>query len=322
MHLCSDRCKVPKNAPHAILKSPHPYNNTGTKSESEKSWSTGDENQPVTKGAAITPHATSPKHEHACTSKDPPTGSSSSHGSNNSKGCEIHRNVSAVAPTEIPPVSESHVGTPSADINLRHTSKSLPNDNSDEQKADTGKSLLPDQRLHIPPQATTARYSQTSATQTPAPEQSSPWATTVATKNDKTVSTHTPCCGVPNTSRGDAFQSHCRSCLDKNVTHRMTTVRGMKTALQSLSSTTEPFQKQPTGGATAATPTLTQRTTATPINKPSHSRLPWMHTSLPSSTKALSRLTRWGLRRQIALRNLTGECKLIPSPLQCQRPPQ
>lgn len=310
---------MPINAAHAVLKSPHPYNITVVKSESKTNRSTADENQPVTKGAAITPHATSQKHEHACTSKDPPTGDSSSHGTNN-KGCVILRNVSAVTPTEIPLISESHNATPS----LPHTLKSLPNDNREERKEDMEISPSPDQRIHIPPQVTTVHYAQTSATQTPAPEQSSPRATTVATQNHKTLTAHTTCCGDPKRLRGEAFQSHCRSCVTENVTYHMTTAKPSRTTLQILSGVTEPSQKRTTGSATAGTPALMQHTTASSINKRTDSRLPWTHTSLPPTTKASSRLTWRGLRRHIALRNLTGECKqlLIPSLLQCQRPPQ
>lgn len=301
---------MPKDAPHAVLKSPHPYNNTGVKSDSKLSRSTGGENQPVTKGAAITPHPTSQKHERACTSKDPPMGSLSSHGSNN-KGCETPRNVPVATPTEIP-LSESH----DAKSSLLHTSKSLPSDDRQERKEETGKSPSSDQRIHIPPQATAAHYSQT-----PAPEQGSTWATTVATKGDETVTAHSPCCGISNTSQSDAFQSHCRSCPNENVTERMTTAEASSTALQILSRTTEPSQKHTTVSATAGTPALTPHAPVTPINK-TDSRLPWTHTSLPPTSKASSRLTWRGLRRHIALRNLTGECKqlLILSVLECQLP--
>lgn len=316
MHLCSCRCKVPKDVPHAVLKSPHTYNNTGTKSDSKLNRSTGEENQPVTKGAAITPHPTSQKHEHACTSKDPPTGGSPSHGSNN-KGGEIPRNVTVYTPTEIPPNPESHNATPS----LPHTSKPLPNDEREERKEDTGKRPSPDQRIHIPPQTTTAHYSQTSATQTPAREQSSTWETTVATKSNETVTAHSRCCRVSNTSQSDAFQSHCGSCLNENVTKRMSTAKASGTALQMLARTTEPPQKRTTVLAAAGAPALIQQTTVTSINK-TDSRLPWRRTSLPPATKASSRLTWRGLRRHIALRNLTGECKqlLTLSMLECQLP--
>lgn len=313
MHLCSDRCKVPKDAPHAILKSPHPYKNTGVKSDSKLNRSTGDENQPVTKGAAITPHPTSQKHDRACTSKEPPTGGSSSHGSHN--GCEIPRNAPVVTPQETPPVLESHDATPS----LAHTSKSPPNDDREGRKDDNGKSPLPDQRIHIPPQATTAHYSQTSATQTQTPEQSSTWETTVATNSNETFPAHSPCCGVSNASQSDAFQSHCRSCLNENVTTRMTTAKPSGTTFQILSRTTEPSPKHTTASATAGTPALIQHTKETSMNK-ADSRLPWTQTSLPRTTKASSRLTWRSLRRHIALRNLTGECKqlLILSLLECQ----
>lgn len=309
---------MPKNAPHAVLKSPHPYNITRVKSESKTNRSTADENQPVTKGAAITPHATSQKHEHACTSKVPPIGHSSFHGSSN-KGCEILRNVPAVTPTEIPSISESHNATPS----LPHTLKSLPNVNRDERKEDMGISQSHDQIIKIPPQVTTAHYSQTSTTQTPAPDQSSPRATTVVTRSYKTVTAHTTCCGDPKRVRGDAFQSHCRSCVTENVTYHMTTAKPSRTALQILLRITEPSQKHTTGSATVGTPALIQHTTVTSINKRNNFRVPWTHTSLPPTTKASSRLTWRGLRRHIALHNLTGECKqlLIPSQLQCQQPP-
>lgn len=316
VHLCSDRCKVPKDAPHAVLQSPHPYNNTKVKSDSKLNRSTGDENQPVTKGAVITPHPTSPKHERACTSKDPPTGGSSSHESSSS-GCEIPRNVSVVTPTEIPPLSESHNATPS----LPHTSKSRSNEDRKERKEDTGKHPSPDQRIHIPPQATTGHYSQTSATQTPAPDQSSTRATTVDTKSHETVTAHSHGGGVSTTSQSDAFQSNCTSCLNENVTKRVTTAKPSSTALQILSRATVTSQKHTTDSVTAGTPALMQRTTVPSINK-IDSWLPWMDTSVPPTTKASSRLTWRGLRRHIALRNLTGECKqlLILSLLECQLP--
>lgn len=317
MHLCSDRCIVPKNTPHAVLKSPHPYNNIRVKSDSKLSRSTGDENQPVTKGVAITPHTTSPKHERACASKDPPTGGSSTHGSHN-RGCETPRNLPVATPTEIPSVSDSRDSTPS----LPHISKSLPSDDREDRKEDTGKSPSSDQRTDIPPQATAAHYSQTSATQTPAPEQSSTWPTTVATKSNETVTAHSPCCGVSNASQGNAFQSHCRSCLNETVTKGMATAKPSRTTLQILLRTTGPSQKHTTVSATAGTPALIQHTSVTSMNN-TDSRLPWTHTSRPPPTsKASSRLTWRGLRRHIALRNLTGECKqlLILSVLECQLP--
>lgn len=301
-----------------MLRNPHPYDNTAIKSDSKLNGSTGDENQPVTKGAAITPHPTSPKHERACTFKAPPTGASSSPGSNN-RGCEMPRNVSVVTPTEIPAVSETHDATPSPPDTL----KPPPNDDREERREDSGKSPSPDERIYIPPQATTAHYSQTPVTQTPAPDQSTTWATAVATESYETVTAHRPCCEVLKTSQSDAFKSHCRSCLNENVTKRITTAKQSRTALQTQSRTAElsESQKHTTVSATAEGPARIHHTTVTSTNK-TQSRMPWTHTSLPPLTKTSSRLTWKGLIRHIALRNLTGERKqlLILSLLECQLP--
>lgn len=311
MHLFPGRCKVPKDAPHAVLKSPHPYNNTAVKSDSKL-------NRPVTSAAAITPHPTSQKHERACTSEDPPMGNSPSNGSKH-KGCEVPSNVSAVTPTKIPTVSETRDATPT----LPHTSKLLPSDNSEEQKEDSGKSPLPNQRTYIPPQAiTTAHYSQTSVTRTPVPGQSSTWATSVATKSYETVTAHSPCCEVSETLQSATFKSRCRSCLNENMTKRTTTAKPSRTALQILSRTTEPPRIHTAVLATTEGPALIKHMTLTSTYK-TDSRLQLAHTSLKQPpTKASSRLTRKGLRRHIALRNLTGECKqlLILSLLECQLP--
>lgn len=325
MHVCFNRCKVPKDARYVVFKSPLPYNSDENKSRSEDgNRSTSGEKQPVTKGAVITPHTTSPKHEHACTSKDPPTGNSSNCRRNDTKGCEIHRNMTGV--TGIPSISTSHNTTTSLEKHLLNASETLSNEKRAGQKKSTGKSLSADQRIHIQPQGTREYYSPTSTTQNPPYEQNSSVPITVATKttkSHKTGTTQSHCCGVrKQPERGDTFQPHCKGCLKKNMTHHVTTVKPTRKALDINKKTTEPPKRHTTGAATSATPSTTEPTTVTSINKQTDSHLLRTYTSPEPTTNASSAHAPRGLKLHIALRNLTGEWKqlLTSSPMLHKRP--
>lgn len=296
--MCFNRCKVPKDAPYVVFKSPVPYNSTEIKSRSEDgNRSTSGEKQPVTKGAVITPHTTSPKHEYTCTSKDPPTGDSSVRRRNDTKGCKIHRNVTGV--TGIPSVSRSHNTTISLEKHLLNASKT---------------------------QGTKEYYPLTSTTQKPPYEQNSSMPITVATKttkSHKTGTTQSHCCGVRKQSeRGDTFQPHCKGCLKENITYHVTTVKPTRKALEIYKKTTEPPKRHTMGAATSATPSTTEPTTVTSMNKQTDSRLRWTYTSLEPTTKASRAHAPRGLKLHIALRNLTGEWKqlLASSPMLRKRP--
>lgn len=312
--MCFNRCKVPKDALYAVLKSPLLYSSTRIKSRSEDgNRSTSGETQPVTKGAVITPHTTSAKHEHTCTSKDPPTGDASISTRNDTKGCKIHRNVTGV--TEIPSISRSHNATSSQEKHLLNASKTLSNEKQAGKKKSTGNS--DDQRIHVQPQGTREYYPPTSTTQKPPYEQNSSMPITEATKTTKSHKTGTTqrcSCGVrKQTERGDTFQPHCKDCPKKNITYDVTTVKPTRKTLEIYTM----------GAATSATPSTTESTTVMSMNKQADSRLLWTYTSLePTTTKASSAQAPRGLKLHIALRNLTGEWKqlLTSSPVLRKRP--
>lgn len=326
MYVCLNRCKVPKDVQYAVFKKALPYNSTEIKSRSEDgNRSTSGEKQPVTKGAVITPHTTSPKHEHTCTSKDPPTGDSSIRRRNDTKGCKIHRNVTGV--TEIPSISRSHNTTASLEKHLLNASKTLSNETRAGKKNSTGKSLSVDQRIHIQPNGTREHHPPMSTTQKSPYEQNSSMPITVATKttkSHKTGTTQSHCCGVrKQPERGDTFQPHCKGCLKKNIMYHVTTVKPTRKALEIYEKTTEPPKRHTMGAATSATPSTTEPTTVTSTNKQTDSRLLWTYTSPElTTTKASSAHAPRGLKLHIALRNLTGEWKqlLTSSPMLRKRP--
>lgn len=325
MHACFNRCKVPKDALHVVFKSPLPYNSTKIKSRSEDgNRSKSGEKQPVTKGVVITPHTTSPKHEHACTSKDPPTGDSSIHRRNDTKGCEIHRNVTGV--TEIPSILRLHNTSTSLEKHLLNASKTLTNEKRAGKKKSTGKSPSADQRIHIQPHGTREYYPPMSTTQKTPHEQNSSMPITVATKttkSHKTGTTQNHCCGVQKQpERGDTFQSHCKGCLKKNMTYHVTTFKPTRKALEIYKKTTEPPKRHTMGAATSATPSTTEPTTVTSMNKQTDSHLLWTYTSPEPTTEASSAHAPKGLKLHIKLRNLTGEWKqlLTSSPVLRKRP--
>ncbi|KAI3371899.1 hypothetical protein L3Q82_006778 [Scortum barcoo] len=72
------KCKVAKEAPYAVFKSPLPYNTSNVTSRYEDSTVsnklTSSEGQHVTQSPTVSPHRKSHKSESRCSTRDPPRG--------------------------------------------------------------------------------------------------------------------------------------------------------------------------------------------------------------------------------------------------------
>lgn len=280
----------------------------------------------------INSHTKSPKREHACTSKEPPRGDTLYHRGTNRKGCKRHQKLSTVAPSQIPLLSRAHDTTVSMETSLLHASKTfLSNKKRAGKKKSTRKGLSSYKRSKVPPKGTTKPYPQTtSTTQKPALQLHLPTAFTSLTKSYEKVPTQSRCCGFRMPLRGDAFHPHCKSCLERNMPFHMTTVTPSATTygrpievtaleMLRLKKTMEPSKQGTWFADTSARRATTKLKTTASIHNPIYSRLLWNSTSQEplERTRDTSAHAKRGLKRYIALLNMTGECLqlLTPSPL-------
>ncbi|XP_044053183.1 group 3 secretory phospholipase A2-like isoform X2 [Siniperca chuatsi] len=199
-------CKVAKEVPYAVFKSPLPYNTSditskyGNNTDSNILTST---EGPVPESPAINPHIKSPNSEHRCSSGDPPRGDTFYRRSTKGKGCKKHRKLCTVAPSQIPPISRAHTTTPSmkkAFLNASKSSALMSNKKRVGKKKSTRKCLsaYPTQRSEVPPQVTTPSYPPTTST---------------------------------TLLRDDAFRPHCKSCLEQRKNSHKATVTSSTTTL-------------------------------------------------------------------------------------------
>lgn len=342
------RCKVAKEAPYAVFKSPLSYNTSdvtsryGDNTDSDKL--TSSEGQHVTKSPAISPHRNSNKSEHRCSTRDPPRGDTFYRRRTKGKGCKRHRKMHTVAPSQMPPISRAHSTTASMKTGFLNASKSntmMSNKKRVGKKKSTRKGLsaYPTQRSQVPPQGTTNSYPQTtptahsspSLTQKTALQLHSPTAITAVTKTTKSrrkALKQSRCCGFRMPLRGDTFQPHCK--CDRKTASRMTTVTPSTTTCGSpikvttfetlrLKKTAEtPRQdilKRLWRTATSATPVTAKLKTAASNQKDGKpqkqmdSHLLRDNTSQEpvDRTQAPNAHAERGLKRNIALHNMTGE---------------
>ncbi|XP_026176873.1 group 3 secretory phospholipase A2-like [Mastacembelus armatus] len=233
-------CKITKEAPYAVFKSPLPYNtsdDTSKYGENADSNNSTSDAQNVTESPAINPHRKSPKCECRCSSKEAPRGDTFHHRMKKGKGCKKHRKLSTVAPSQMSTVSRTNTTAPSVTTGLLSPSKSATvktNQKKAGKKMRTRKGPLAyPARSHVPPQVTTDSYLQTPLTtkstlslkQKPTLQLHLPTNITAANKTmkrRKKVSKQSHCCGSRVPVRGDNFQPLCKTCLEQDIAHMIT----------------------------------------------------------------------------------------------------
>ncbi|XP_051279427.1 group 3 secretory phospholipase A2-like [Dicentrarchus labrax] len=220
-------CKVANNAPYAVFKSPLPFNTTDVTSQSGDNANNNklksSMGQRVTESPVMSTE--SPKHEHRCSYKDSPRGDIFYRRRTKGKGCKRHWKLYTAA-TQIPPTSRAHATTPSNETSLVHASKSsasMSNKKRAGRKKNNRKGLSarPTQRSHVPPRVSTSSIPQNLTTEEPTLQLHLPTAITAVTKTTKrrkNVPKKGHCCGFRMPLRGDTFQPHCKSCLERNMT--------------------------------------------------------------------------------------------------------
>lgn len=266
----------------------------------------------------INPHTIAPKSEHRLISKDPPRDDILHASKTNQKGCKKHRNLSTVAPAQIPSMSRECNTTPAPETShLRDSNAVLSN------KKRAGK------KKHTRNGTTKSYLQTTTTTQIPLTELHLPTAIAARTETTKSynkAANQNHCCREP--MRGDTFHLHCKNCSEPNVTSNVTAVTPSTTAhgrpvkvavLQVLKKTTE-LPEQDTGSAAAsAAPTTVRLNTAATNHKQISSSLPWSKPSrdVMEATKTPNTDAVGGLKLYFSLHNMTGEFmqQLTPSPI-------
>lgn len=329
------RCKVAKEAPYAIFKSPLLYN---TSDVARKYGDNADSNNLTSsEGKHVT------KSKQRCNSREPPRGDTFYRRRTMGKGCKRHQKFNTVAPSQMPPISRAPttiVSMKKALINASNSKALMSNKKRTGKEKSTKKGLLAylTQQSQFPPQVTANSYPQTTSATTSAPSLTLkpalqlhlPRAITEATKTHKKVSKLSRCCGLGIPLKGDTSQPHCKSCLEqKTKSHKATVTPSTTTyGLQIEVSTLETLQPKKTtetpkedtlktlqSTASSATLVTTKLKTAASIHKDDKplkqvdSHLLWNYKSQEpmGATQAQNTETKRGLKQNIALHNMTGE---------------
>ncbi|KAM4577688.1 uncharacterized protein PAE49_007400 [Odontesthes bonariensis] len=239
-------CKVAKEAPYAVFKSPLPYNNSdGTSKYAETDRnSLSRERQNLTKSAMNNPQRKSSNPESKCL-KDPPRGDTFHRKRTKGRGCKKHQKLSGAATTQVPNLSRDHATTLSMKMGYSKSRILMSNKKTAGKRKSIRKGLSGlEQRGHVPISVTTNNQS-TSTTPSSIPPltqglklQPDPTTAfrrvTKTSKSKKKVPKQSHCCGSSMPLRGDTFQLHCKRCL-KPEAASYTTVTPARTATSGLS---------------------------------------------------------------------------------------
>lgn len=322
------RCKVAKEAPYAVFKSPLPYNT----SDAEQKYADTDTNKlPSNKEQHVTqspPCRKSSKTQHQCRFRDPPRGDTFHRRRTKARGCRRCHKPHGAAPSQLPPTSKAHATASSVETGLLKIYKSSLQ-SKESEKSQHIKVGLPDYstlRRRDSPQLSSNSDLQSSSTApstlTQMPELQPHQTTAAVTKTNKShkdVIKRNGCCGHRKRVRGDAFQSGCESCLERETKSHMKTTTDrlpIKVTTLGVEKTTNTLTSNTLITATFATPIAAKLKTAAPLNKDDepqkqvHSYLLMNNSNqgLTGSTTAQSTHTERSLKQSKMLHKITGEC--------------
>lgn len=322
------RCKVAKEAPYAVFKNPLPYNT----SDAEQKYADTDTNKlPSNEEQHVTqspPRRKSSKTQHQCRFRDPPRGDTFHHRRTKARGCRRRHKPHGAALSQLPPTSKAHATASSVETGLLKISKSSLQSKESEksQHIKVGLSDYSTLRRRDSPQLSSNSDLQSSSTApsplTQMPEHQPHQTTAAVTKTNKShkdVIKKNDCCGHRKRVRGDAFQSGCESCLERETKSHMKTTTDrlpIKVTTLGVKKTTNTLTSNTLITATFATPIAAKLETAAPLNKDDepqkqvHSYLLMNNSNqgLTGSATAQSTHTERSLKQSKMLHKITGEC--------------
>ncbi|XP_035022301.2 group 3 secretory phospholipase A2 [Hippoglossus stenolepis] len=225
-------CKVAKEAPYAIFKSPLPYKTSDVSSKygdsATRSNLTSSERQQVTESPAISPRRKSPKRKHRCGPRAPPRGDTF-YLRTKGRRCKTRRIPSTVAPSQMAPISRARTTTPSTETARLNATKLITVVSHKKRvgkKKRNRKGLLVSttQRRQVPKQASTNSNPGTSSTTQSSlsvTRRQQLYPTAATTAEIKTKRSHkkgrkqSRCCGF---RRADTLRPLCKRCLEQETT--------------------------------------------------------------------------------------------------------
>ncbi|XP_006805971.1 group 3 secretory phospholipase A2-like [Neolamprologus brichardi] len=272
-------CKVAKEAPYAVFKSPLPYNT----SDAEQKYADTDTNKlPSNEEQHVTqspPRRKSSKTQHHCRFRDPPRGDTFHRRRTKARGCRRRHKPHGAALSQLPPTSKAHATASSVETGLLKISKSSLQSKESEksQHIKVGLSDYSTLRRRDSPQLSSNSDLQSSSTApsplTQMPEHQPHQTTAAVTKTNKShkdVIKKNGCCGHRKRVRGDAFQSGCESCLERETKSHMKTTTDrlpIKVTTLGVKKTTNTLTSNTLITATFATPIAAKLKTAASLNK-------------------------------------------------------
>ncbi|XP_030594101.1 group 3 secretory phospholipase A2-like [Archocentrus centrarchus] len=237
-------CKVAKEAPYAVFRSPLPYN---TSNFEQKYVDTDGDRLPskaeqhVTPSPVTSPRRKSSKTQHQCGFKDPPRGDTFHRRRTKARGCRRHQKLHGAAPSQMPPTARAHTAALSVETGLLKAPKSsLLNKEKDGKSQPIRSRGSPQLRSNSVPQISSTASPGTQRTDHQLHQTMAFTAVTKTSKSHKEVTKKSRCCGHRLRVRGEAFQSRCKSCLKQIRESRMkTTTDGLPGKLTTHKKTTE-----------------------------------------------------------------------------------
>ncbi|XP_061586208.1 group 3 secretory phospholipase A2-like [Cololabis saira] len=235
-------CKVAREAPYAVFKSPLPYNSSDVTNKYEHAHNnnlTSSEGQLLTQNPVTSPQRKSPKAEHRCGLRQPSRGDTFHRRREKGKGCNRHRKPGGVAPSQVPVTSKAHTTTLYVNMGLSKNKtlirKGLPG-------------FAKRSRIHQPSTNHFATNSNPATSSTTLSSIASltqslkrrPGSTapvvrvTKTSKGHKKITKKSRCCEPSMPVRRDTVQGHCKSCLKQEGAFKMTTVTPAKTTTSGL----------------------------------------------------------------------------------------
>ncbi|KAM9743661.1 uncharacterized protein ACNS7B_011100 [Menidia menidia] len=237
-------CKVAKEAPYAVFKSPLPYNNSdgsSNYSDSDRNDLRSSQRQNITKIAIVNPRKKSSKKEIRCL-RDPPRGDTFYRKKTKWRECQRHQEISrATTTTEAPNSSRSYTTTLSMKMGYSKSRIRLSNRRTAGKKKSIRKVLSGLKQRGLVPisQASKSDLELTSPTSSSIPSVTQgPWPTqdparalpkvTKTSKRQRKTPKQSQRCVSSMPSRGDSFQPHRKSCVKPDAAFH-TTVKSAKT---------------------------------------------------------------------------------------------